>query len=377
MAKNWMSKLADLEGAVSQPKDIHSQVIQTASPSLNFTFGHGWGMPRGHSILLYGLPKAGKSIVSLMFAAGAQKDYKDGIVIKFNTEMREEGQVDNHLSEILGLDRNRYMGFDVNSPALIFDKIEKEISALCQDGMPLITVILDSVNGVKGRRAMDSDTIMDQQRGDVAATLKDGLKRILPIQRKHNFALIMTSHVSVEMDPTLAKVHGPWKLGASNGTQGHTEYFLLVERNIWKAGRQDAMGNDLVDENLKDLAGKDGKGELTGNKIQVTMKDSSFGVRGRTGEFTFDFNRGVINQHEEVFLLSTRRGVVQRPNNTSYVFGERKWVGKEAFLEALKNDQGLQDAILKELRMRDLAGQMAVYDAADAKVADASGKTPS
>lgn len=365
MAKNWMSKLSTLEGAVNDRRNIHSSVIQSASPYLNFVFGHGWGLPLGYSLVLYGPPKAGKSILSYLMAAGVHRDYKDGYVIKFNTEFREEGQLDEKMAATLGVDMTRYQGIDANSPDLIYDQIEKQIAAMCQDGMPLKLIIIDSMNAVQGRRAMDSESILKTQIGDVALTNKEGLKRILPIQRKYGFSIIMTSHVAIEMDPIEQKRGNKYKMGASIGVQHHGEYFMFVERNVTKAGRTDLLDKAFVDESVTDAADA---GELTGNKIRFILKDSSFGCRGRNGELTFDYSRGVINQHEEVFLLGTRRNVVERPDNTHYVFDGKKWKGKESFLLALKEDQELQGKILKELQARDLTGQLAAYDAQDAKV---------
>ena len=364
MAKtDWLKKLSTLEGAVTERRDIHNTVIQTTSPYLNFIFGKGWGLPLGYSMLLYGPQKAGKSLISLLMAGGVHRDYDDSFVIRFNSEMRE-GQLDTKLAAMAGVDMNRYMGLDVNNPELIYDQIEQEIASWCQDGMNLKLIIIDSMNAVQGRRDMNSESILKQQIGDVAATNKQGLKRILPILRKHGVALIMTSHVTPEMDPIEQKRNGPYKMGASVGIQHFAEYTMLVERNPNKAGRVDLLDQEFIDATITDSSEK---AEITGFKTRFCMKDSSFGVKGRHGEFTWDLGRGIINAHEEVFLLGTRRGVVERPNASAYVFQDKKWTGKPAFLNALKEDPRLQEAILKELRARDQAGVFAAYDAADAK----------
>lgn len=364
-APNWMAKVSALKGAVNERRNIHANVIQSASPYLNFVFGHGWGLPLGYSLVLYGPPKAGKSIISYLMAAGVHRDYQDGWVVKFNTEFREEGQLDERMAQTLGIDLDRYKGFDVNSPDLIYDQIEKEIAALCDDGWPLKLVIIDSMNGVQGRRSMESDSILNTQIGDVALTNKEGLKRILPIQRKHNFSLIMTSHVAIEMDRAEQMRGNKYKMGASIGVQHHGEYFMYVERDVTKAGKSDILGREFVDGSVQDAKEK---GEATGNKITFVLKDSSFGCRGRNGFLTFDYNRGAVNQWEEVFLLGTRRGVVERPTNAKYVFGDKSWGSKEAFITALQGDSQLQGDILKELRTRDIAGQMATFDKADEAV---------
>jgi hypothetical protein len=366
---NWKSKLATLEGAVdtSVQRNIHSTVIQTVSPSINFTYGRGWGLPKGFSLVLYGPPKAGKSVLTYMHAAGVQHDYPEDFVLKFNTEFREEGQLDAKGMQIFGIDKDRYQGINVNNPGLIYDTIEQKVAAWCADGMKVGLIIIDSLNGVQGRRVQES--VMDQTIGDVAQTNKEGLKRILPVQRKYGFSLILTSHVAIEMDPIEQKRGNKFKMGASVGVQHHGEYFMYVESSKNKADLADLLGKEFRDESTKDLFGADGKGEQTGFKIRATMKESTFGIRGRTGQFTWDYAKGVINQHEEVFLLATRRNIIERPNNTSYIFKDQKWVGKETMISALKDSTELQGAILKELQDRDLQGRLVAYDQVEAAAA--------
>src|SRR5574339_197576 len=99
---------------------------------------------------------------------------------------------------------------------------------------------------------------------------------------------------------------------AAFASQHYAEYFILVERNANKEGRTDLLGRELVNDQYSDLMDNS---EATGHKIRVKMIDcSAGGSKGRTGEFTFDYNRGLINVHEEVFRLGVGRGVIQKPN---------------------------------------------------------------
>src|ERR1035437_7505606 len=115
MAKDWKSKMEGLDGAVTGHKNIWATTIQTVAPSLDFCYGRGWGLPLGYTLLLAGLPKAGKSVVSKLMAAGVHRDYPDGCVIAFNTEFREEGQMDERAQKLYGIDEKRYQGIEANS----------------------------------------------------------------------------------------------------------------------------------------------------------------------------------------------------------------------------------------------------------------------
>lgn len=362
--KNALSRLLALEGAVTERRNVHETVLATASPSVNFSFGKGHGLPEAYSLLLYGPPRGGKSVLCNMFTGYLHQADPDAIVIRFNTEFRENAQLSENEARMYGIDQDRIIPYEVNQPDQIFDRIEKDIAAEIQDGLKVKLIIIDSLNAVQGRRSMNTDTVMTQQIGDNALTIQEGLKRILPIQRKYGFGLILTSHIRTVMD---TKVKTPGMVfknqttairpAVSYGTQHHCEYYMYVEpAGGGAAAKADEAGNKFVDESVVDAKGE---GELLGHKISVKMVDSSLGPKGRAGTFTFDYNRGVINVHEEVFHLGVNRGIVEKIGNSKYAFNGKEWYGKPAFLEALKNSPDLQSAIITELRRRDMSGLIA------------------
>lgn len=357
--KNWMKALNKLEGAVDKNKNVFLTGARTPSPSVNFTMGNTHLIPSGYTLIMFGPPAGGKSIVSNAFIGQLHKDDSEAIAIKFNTELREQAQTTKRQREIWGIDDDRYMAYDVNDPELIFDRIEKDIAALCQEGAPIKLIVIDSINGIIGRRAKNADSISVQQIGDEAKTLQDGFKRILAIQRKYGITMILTAHVRAEMDQAEQARGNKLRMGAAYAVQHYCEYFMFVEQNRSSKGRENLLGQKFEDTEQTDMMDK---AEITGHKIRCTMKKSSIGPKGRVGEFTLDYNQGIINSHEEVFLLGVNRGVIDKPNNLSYEFGGKKWAGKPAMLEALKTDAELREAILAEIRKRDVAGMYKVDD---------------
>lgn len=354
MAKNWMTQLNKGEGAVMGDYLPHNNVIRFPSPSVNFLFGNGHGLPLGYTLVLAGRPKGGKSLLIHSAIGELHKNDPEAWAIKFDTEFREEGQVTDEQVKLWGMDRNRYKAYSTNTPASIFDFIENDVAALCQDGLPLKLVAIDSVNGIQGRRGMSAESVDVQNRGDEAQTLGVGFKRILAVQRKYKFALIMTCQVRAEQDPDVIKRTGsaikpalPWQL------QHYAEYWMMVEPNVYKAGRTDLLGGEFKNEELGDMAGK---GDQTAHKIRVKMMDSSMGPKGRTGEFTLDYDHGMINKHEEAFTLGVNRGVIEKVNALTYAFGDKKWTGKPATLAALAEDPALYEAVISEVFKKDQPG---------------------
>lgn len=355
MAKDYMKKLFALDGAVKGDYNPFGHIIQTPSPSTNFLFGNTHGLPLGYTAILYGPPGGGKSLVSSMTSGQVHRDYEDGIVVKFDTEFREASQMSEKSAALFGIDPERYICYSVNRPSEVFDRIEKDLAALCDDGAPIKLVIIDSITGVQGRREENADSVDVQQVGDQALTIQTGLRRILPIQRRHKFAVLLTAHVRAEMDQLEQRRGGTMKMAAGWGLKHFAEYFVMIEQNKSKEGKEDLLGNPFRNKELGDVR-TGGDGEITAVKIRTQMKKSFVGPVGRTGEFTFDFARGIINTHEEVFLLGTHRGLIARSGSV-YSYGDRNWNGKKTCLDDLRKDTDLCKVILQDLKRRDLAGE--------------------
>lgn len=364
MANKWIAKLSKMTDVVLERKDVFANVIKSPSPSVNFIFGRTHGLPMGYSVVLYGPPKGGKSVLSHMMIGDTHMRDPEAVVIKIDTEFRTDGQLDPGSMATYGIDPERLLIIQTNSPGNIFDQIEKDVAANCEAGAPVKMIVIDSLNGIQGRREMNNDSVEKATIGDHALTVQIGLKRILPVIRKYGIALVMIDQVRTEMDMVEQKRGNKFKMQSAFGVQHFTEYFVVVEEDKTLDGRKDMLGRALENEDAKDLGGKDGNAEKTGMKIKVKMKDSTMGPKGRTGKFTYDFHRGIINQHEEVYLLGSRRGIIDSPKQGYYKFEDQTWHGEAKCLAALENDAGLCERILAELQRKDLAGEFSASDKA-------------
>jgi hypothetical protein len=355
MAKDFLKKLQELEGAVRGEYNPFNHTIRTPSPSTNFTLGNTHGLPLGYSCIFWGPPGEGKSLLSNLTIGQMHRDDPEAIALKWDTEFREEGQMTKESMAMFGIDPKRYQAWSVNSPSEVFDRFEQDVADLCDQGAPIKLAIIDSITGVKGRRSENATTVDTMQRGDHAATIQDGLKMILAVQRKYRIAVILTAHQRAEQDEKELARHATVRMAAAWGMKHYGEYYLNVRANRNKDGRTDLLERSLRDDSLQDV--RLGEGELTARKIHTTVTKSAFGPSGRTGQFTFDFKRGIINVHEEVFLLGVARGIIEvLPGNRFYAFGGNKWNGKAAILEELEKNAEMQSEVLRQLRQKDLAG---------------------
>jgi hypothetical protein len=56
----------------------------------------------------------------------------------------------------------------------------------------------------------------------------------------------------------------------------------------------------------------------------------------RKCEFRVKYLEGVVDEHIEIGTLGIKYGVVERPNNRTYVYEGEKYVGKDNFFDAIK-----------------------------------------
>lgn len=354
MTKNWLKELQKLEGSVDLERNPHNYVVQSPSPSFNFIFGNGWGIPLGYSAILYGPPKAGKTVLVNAITGQLHKDDPEAIAIKFNTEWREAGQ----FSPIWGIDRDRYQAYEVNTPKDIFDRIEGPIADMCQQGAPIKLIVIDSMQGIQGRLGVNTSSVADIRPGDHALTIQEGLKRIAPVIHKYNIALIMTAHVRENITMGGGPAVRKTKMAGSWGLKHAAEYFVFVDKLRSLDGYKSETGEVFENKDLRDLKEN---AERTGHRIYFRMEENSVGPAGRNGIMTLDHKRGLINTHEEIAMLGIRRKVVVHPqsksggtDNSRYQYGEEVWHGKNNFINAVRDSKELQEKILMDLKGLDL-----------------------
>lgn len=346
MANKWMKELRKYEDSVNLDYDSYDpkNCLYTPSPYFNWIFANkAHGIPKNSSLLLFSEQKAGKSLSIYAMIAEMQKRDPEGIAIYFNTELRGQLQKD----AIPGIDKDRMIIYDTNDPVEIFDRVETDIKALVQDGMPLRIIAVDSLTNIQGVKRGGSDSVANHLIGDQALTVQIGLGKLVPFCKRNGILLIGTSQMRGNLD---AGSYGPKeKMAASWAVKHAFEYFVSLKRAGAAEDKQDIEGKTFEDDS------KDARGNklLNGHKIYVKMEQSSIGSAGRAGVFTLSYDQGIVNQHEEIFWLGKNAGVISTPNNRTYTFGDKSFNGKKECALAIKDDPKLANAILNEVRKLD------------------------
>lgn len=348
---NWLKELRSRDGIVDYSYDSYAaeNCIRTGSPYFNWIFGNkSMAMPKNSGMLLASEPKCGKSLA--IYNAVLQQQREDAHLPKdkrriqyiWNTELR--GQLQHTV--FADLDREQMVIQDTNSAKEIFDFADGELKAMVQDGMPLGLLSIDSLTNIEGIKRGDAESIEQHLIGDHALTVSIGLGKLIPFCKRNRIPLICTTQMRANVNKK-TKYDADLKMAESWATLHGFEYFISFKKAGSAEDKMDLEGKTFTDEEQTDARGN---ALTTGHKVFVKCDANSIGPAGRSGVFTLDTEKGIINQHEEIFWLGKNTGVLKtESNNRIYVFGDQKWTGKKECALAIRDDAALAAAILQQV----------------------------
>lgn len=348
MANKWLKQLKSYEDSVDYEYDSFAaeNCVYTPSPYWNWIFANkSNGIPKNSTVLEYSEPKAGKSLGIYAIIDEMQRRDKEGIAIYFNTELR--GALQHNVFP--SIDKDRMIIYDTNDPAEIFDRVEGDIKAMVQDGMPLRIIAIDSLTNIMGVKRENAKSVTDHLMGDRALTIQTGLSKLIPFCKRNKILHVATEQMRANVG---GGDYAPPTKTASAWATKHAYEYAISFRKVSKTDAKDLMIGDKTfeEDDLKDAAGNK---LLLGHKVYVKMEGNSIGQAGRAGVFTLDYRQGIINQHEEIFWLGKNCGIIEMEGNKTYIIGKERFNGKKECAEAIKSDSELGKAILFGVRQLD------------------------
>jgi len=359
MANKWLKQLRAYDDAVNYEYDSFAaeNCLYTPSPYVNWIFANkSHGVPKNASVLWFSEPKAGKSLScyamvlemqrrdDALIKAGKMKPEEARHAIYFNTELR--GQLQHGVFP--EIDQERLHIYDTNEPKEIFDRVEIDIKAYVQDGLPLGMIVIDSLNNIIGVKRQAAESVENHLIGDKALTLQTGLEKLIPFCKKNKIFLAATAQIRGNLD---GGYNAPKeKMAATWASKFAFEYYISLKRAGSADDKMDIEGKTFEDEDIKDARGNK---LLNGHKIYAKMEQSSLGPQGRAGVFTVDYEKGIVNQHEEIFFLGKNTNVISMRGSRFYGFGGKEWGSKAECAQAIKEDPKLAKAILDAVKKLD------------------------
>lgn len=331
-------------------KDI--EVLTTGSYALDDALGV-WGLPKGRIIQYAGKESCGKTLMSLIAIREWQKLHEDNWAVFVDAEF----SYDVKWARQLGVDTDRVFLIKENNSIEVFnqlcgvpsDKIGKPKKLLglldLEKEKPsgLGIVVLDSIAALQTPIAMTKE-VGNTNIAPMGRFLPDALTRLTPLLSQTGIIFIAINQVRVDVgkmfgDPTSTPGGKALKHACS----------LMVHFTMSESRKSFIL--DAAEEPIGHIAGA----RIDKNKVAPPRRECNFMI---------NYTQGVINHHIELADLAIKYGVIERPTNTSYVYGDKKWVGKETLYSAVF-DLNLSDELLAKIKTAKLNSNFVDVSAED------------
>lgn len=295
------------------------ETITTGSYMLDDALGV-WGLPKGRVIQYAGKESSGKTFMSLIAIAEWQRlDPKNWAVF-----IDAEYTFDEIWATQLGVDINRLFLIKENNAMEIWKRIcgvpNKEpgkpktklgfLDLEKEKPSGLGIIVLDSI------AAMETPVEMAKQAGETTIAslgrfLPNALRKITPLLSQTGVTFIAINQVKVDLgklwgDPITTPGGYALKHGCS----------VMVHFTSSESKKSQIL---------------DASENVIGHIVGVRIDKNKVAAAHRKCNFAINYTQGVVNHHIELADLAIKYGVIERPTNSSYVYGEQKWVGRENF----------------------------------------------
>lgn len=299
MSNKWLSRLKnDFSKVASELKTALPPPIPTRSPSLNWATSIG-GFQPGKISLLYGPEQSGKSLLAMMAIADYQKQDSEALFIYFDTEF----SFNLPLFIKIGGDPERLIVRKSNDPLTIFDFIGGELLEMLQEGAPIKGMVIDSIKAIRYPKEVNMKQTTDfKMAGTGSAYLPSALKLVIPVIAQYNLLTFFVQQVTMEIDPMKA-LRNPYVITEGRALKHAADLMLEIVKLDTKAG---------ILESGETISGA---AQQTGHKVRIKVKKNRLGIPARMAQFTYHYDKGIINQGEEIFELGKSLGVVSHPVN--------------------------------------------------------------
>lgn len=308
----------------------YSDVISTGSHALDDALGI-WGIPRGHIIQYAGFESSGKTMLALATIAEWQKLAPHHWAFFVDAEFT----FDQAWAQSLGVDISRLYIYRENKAAKIFDrlvgvpgkanqkgevpKVKSGIldTELAYGGTGLGLIVIDSIAFMQvpmeeASRAGKANMAL------MARFLPDVLRKITPLLTATGVSLIGINHLRFKP----GEIYGSPTTSPGGTALKHACSQMINLRMIGKKETKIFDGDDQI-------------GHRIAAKIEKNKKAPPF----RVGEFDIKYSGGIVNRNVEIRDIGTRYGIIERPNNKTWILDGEKYNGKDAITNALLDEE--------------------------------------
>lgn len=298
--------------AISRLSDVPQGIEKISSGSLVFDSILGGGFPRGRLIELYGPEASGKTSFALNAAAEVQRN--GGTVAFIDVEQAFSADY----AATLGVDIDS-LGFSQPDYA---EQALNIVMKLTESGV-VDLIIVDSIAALTPKAELEGD-MEDHTIGLLARLMGKALRKITPAANKTGTTIIFINQVRDAVGQ-----FSP--MGTPQTTPGGKAMKFFASQRV-EVKRRGQI--------------KEG-GEVVGNEIRLKVIKNKVGRPYLTGTTLLTFSKG-INLANEIMEVGADLGILERPNNRTYIHagtGEILGKSRAEALERIETDPEVLESL--------------------------------
>lgn len=286
---------------------ITVEAIHSGSFLLDAAIGVG-GYPRGRIIEVFGAPSGGKTTMSLLAIAQAQKMGGRAAFIDVEHAFSVE------YAQSLGIDTDKlyFVQPDFGEEALT---VLERLTATNEFDI----IVLDSTAALLPKAEMEEE-VGKQFMALQARMMSQALRKLTPIVGK-------TKTVVIFINQTRQNVGVMYGNPTTTPGGEALKFYSSVRLNVRRVG-----GSDV----------KDGK-EILGHVINITCVKNKVAPPLKSAEITFIYGKG-IDTTKDMIEYALNVGVLKHEGNT-YSLDDQEWVGREKTVNAISEDPALAEKV--------------------------------
>jgi len=296
----------------------------------------GGGIPRGRTTILYGIESSGKTLLSQLIIAAAQR--QGGFALFFDIERTFTKK----WFQLTGVDtsKDRLQVVRPQNLEQAFDMAEDALLNLKPD-----VLVIDSCAFLVPKKMLEASMEEKDFQGLGARKTTEGIKKLTTVNQQT--ALIIINQVRLDLGVTYGN---PEKMPGGRGLRHASSLTLLVRKGTWITDKSEEMEDD--DLSLEFTAVDSRKDvRYVGFKIWLRTEKNKQAVGYQDCQVKFHFD-GTVDPVSALVDLALRRGVIEEVSKGYFLLpdSEKKIHGQPALERMLKKDDELRKSIVTAIK---------------------------
>lgn len=275
----------------------------------------GWSM--GRVIELYGYESSGKSLISMLTIAEAQRK---GFQCAY---LDIENSFDKDFATLLGVDTSKLLITTETGAEKVIDLACK----IMQEYPDIKVIVFDSVASMIPKVELEA-SLEDQQMASVARVMSKGMRKLIHFNQNRAVLIFINQ---IRLNPGAGKYANPEYQPGGQALKFYSSIRAEIRRGEW-----------LFDE---EASGEEKKKKI-GQTVKFKIVKNKTGVAQKEGYFKFMYEGAKLDLVDELVSLALLNDKISR-SGAYYSFGvDHTFQGREKMEEALRT----QPELFKELQ---------------------------